>query len=228
MISDARKLYRAIWENPDDDTPRLVFADKLDEMGGEKHAARARLIRLQILGGDDPPADDAECSAIVAFWHERWYPRKSGPLEAGKTTYRRGFVAEYVVDLPAFRGDGDKLLGMLESVVQFFPTLTAFKIEGVLPVHSDFRLNDVSAVVNVYSFSAGTPHRFLPDEVFNPLDAHAVHRELLEVCEGYAPEVGTGRLRVEADTAEDALARFGQMLAAHCRREMGLPEAKTL
>lgn len=226
MSSDARKLYRAIWENPDDDTPRLVFADKLDEMGGEKHAARARLIRLQILGGDDPPADDAECAAIVAFWHERWYPRRSGPLEAGKTTYRRGFVAEYAVDLPSFRGDGDTLLGMLESVVQFFPTLTAFRCEGIatIPAREGYDINGKPVyLANTYRLFPGQPIAWV--EGTEDFRKCFVHRELIDAIHG---REGATVLDVSGATVEEALARFGQMLAAHCRREMGLPEAHTL
>lgn len=41
-------LWRSILENPDDDTPRLVLADWLDEHGSKKNAARAAFIRLQV------------------------------------------------------------------------------------------------------------------------------------------------------------------------------------
>jgi uncharacterized protein (TIGR02996 family) len=44
-MSDREALMRAICENPDDDTPRLVFADWLDEHGEPE---RAEFIRVQI------------------------------------------------------------------------------------------------------------------------------------------------------------------------------------
>jgi uncharacterized protein (TIGR02996 family) len=46
--SDGAALLRAICANPEEDTPRLVYADWLDEQGGESNTARAAFIRLQI------------------------------------------------------------------------------------------------------------------------------------------------------------------------------------
>jgi uncharacterized protein (TIGR02996 family) len=51
-------LLQAAKEQPEDDTPRLVLADWLEENGDEEDAARAELIRLQCrldcLGAEDP------------------------------------------------------------------------------------------------------------------------------------------------------------------------------
>jgi uncharacterized protein (TIGR02996 family) len=47
-MTDRAALRRAVAANPDDDTPRLIYADLLDELGGAANAARARFIRLQI------------------------------------------------------------------------------------------------------------------------------------------------------------------------------------
>ncbi|HEV3384748.1 MAG TPA: TIGR02996 domain-containing protein, partial [Gemmata sp.] len=41
-MSDRDALHAAICANPDDDTPRLVFADWLDEHGEAKRAAYIR------------------------------------------------------------------------------------------------------------------------------------------------------------------------------------------
>jgi uncharacterized protein (TIGR02996 family) len=46
--SDLDALYRAILANPAEDTPRLMFADELDSIGGQKSAGRAKVIRLSI------------------------------------------------------------------------------------------------------------------------------------------------------------------------------------
>lgn len=40
-------LLAAVLENPADDAARLVYADKLDELGGKRNEARAELIRVQ-------------------------------------------------------------------------------------------------------------------------------------------------------------------------------------
>src|SRR6516162_529357 len=45
--SQADVFLEAILENPDDDTPRLVYADWLDERGDSASAARAEFIRVQ-------------------------------------------------------------------------------------------------------------------------------------------------------------------------------------
>jgi uncharacterized protein (TIGR02996 family) len=53
---DGAALLAAIIAHPDEDTPRLVYADWLDEQGGESNAARAELIRLQIaVASKGPP-----------------------------------------------------------------------------------------------------------------------------------------------------------------------------
>jgi uncharacterized protein (TIGR02996 family) len=46
-MSDREGLFQAVLANPEDDTPRLVLADYLEEQGNEADAARARVIRLQ-------------------------------------------------------------------------------------------------------------------------------------------------------------------------------------
>lgn len=62
MLSDCDALLAAIRDHPEEDTPRLMFADWLDEQGGEEGAARAEFIRLQCEltrladdGGDSQP-----------------------------------------------------------------------------------------------------------------------------------------------------------------------------
>jgi uncharacterized protein (TIGR02996 family) len=54
-MTDRDALMRAILDQPADDTPRLAFADWLEEHGGTAGAARAEFIRLQIaLAGGAP------------------------------------------------------------------------------------------------------------------------------------------------------------------------------
>lgn len=48
-MDDLEALRRAIVLHPRDDTPRLMYADKLDELGGEKNTRYAEFIRLQIV-----------------------------------------------------------------------------------------------------------------------------------------------------------------------------------
>jgi uncharacterized protein (TIGR02996 family) len=46
-MSDEKALLAAIWEHPHEDTPRLMYADWLDEQGDPAKADRAELIRIQ-------------------------------------------------------------------------------------------------------------------------------------------------------------------------------------
>jgi uncharacterized protein (TIGR02996 family) len=77
-MSDEKALLAAIWEHPYEDTPRLMYADWLDEQGGESNTARAELIRAQCtldqLDGDDPRYDDLEKRAgeIRNKWEKAW------------------------------------------------------------------------------------------------------------------------------------------------------------
>lgn len=49
-----KALYHAICANPEDDTPRLVFADLLDETGNARNQLRAQFIRTQIALATQP------------------------------------------------------------------------------------------------------------------------------------------------------------------------------
>jgi uncharacterized protein (TIGR02996 family) len=92
--TDRDAFLRAIWESPDDDSPRLVFADWLDEHG---EPDRAELIRAQChlerLPGTSPDLADAARRAAEALARFRSSPRfvEPGPW-ATDYLYRRGFV----------------------------------------------------------------------------------------------------------------------------------------
>lgn len=64
---------RAICENPDDDAPRLIYADWLDENGD---ADRAEFIRLQIEIGVNDAVDvlsaRLRCDELLKKNHDRW------------------------------------------------------------------------------------------------------------------------------------------------------------
>src|SRR5947209_4054416 len=105
---------RAVLENPDDDAPRLIFADWLEERGDP----RGPFIRLQCalerLGPADPARADLEDEARVLLdkHEEEW----AAPLRgvASEWRFRRGFVEE--VALPA-----DVFVGRGEAVLRSFP-----------------------------------------------------------------------------------------------------------
>jgi uncharacterized protein (TIGR02996 family) len=86
-----------IRDDPDDDTPRLILADWLEEHGDEGDRARAELIRVQVerarLSPNDPrqPELRQREEHLILSWRLHW----SGPL-AGRVrflNYHRGTVA---------------------------------------------------------------------------------------------------------------------------------------
>jgi uncharacterized protein (TIGR02996 family) len=94
-MTDGPAFFRAIEADPDDDTPRLVFADWLDEQGGAANAARAEFIRVQCEEYREPN------SARSQSLHERAYHLLSAhgsawaagwPLKLHNPTYTRGFL----------------------------------------------------------------------------------------------------------------------------------------
>jgi uncharacterized protein (TIGR02996 family) len=102
-----------ILENPEDDAPRLVYADWLDEHG---EGERAEFIRTQIelarLGEDHPRR--AELAAVeevlLRDYGEAWL----GPLAefVSEPTFRRGFVESANVGVRQFLSNGTLLFSL--------------------------------------------------------------------------------------------------------------------
>ena len=104
MTDTEAALLAAIAAMPDEDTPRLVYADYLDERGGEAAAARAEFIRLQVmLSQVEPDADEAADARLRAGeLCERFADAWGFPPAGDPPWYavRRGFVGELVIDFP--------------------------------------------------------------------------------------------------------------------------------
>jgi uncharacterized protein (TIGR02996 family) len=90
---------QAILDAPDDDTPRLVYADWLMEHGGPAEQVRAEFIRVQVelarIPGDDPrrPALEMRQEELLAAHEAEWL--EEVPKWARKDAmFRRGFVDE--------------------------------------------------------------------------------------------------------------------------------------
>ncbi|MFO0842539.1 MAG: TIGR02996 domain-containing protein [Gemmataceae bacterium] len=99
--------------HPDDDTPRLVLADWLEEHGDGHAAARAEFIRVQVelarLGKDDPGHDELRRreEVLLAAHRDHWL----GPL-AGVVTdavWVRGFPQRMKLGVRAFMDNADEI-----------------------------------------------------------------------------------------------------------------------
>src|SRR5438874_337468 len=97
-------LLRAIRESPDDDAPRLVYADWLEEHGDPDRAAfvRAR-VRLARLSPRDPARAPlgATAAALLKRHGRRW--REGLPRWAAtKARYERGFLETVTASIQQF------------------------------------------------------------------------------------------------------------------------------
>jgi uncharacterized protein (TIGR02996 family) len=103
-MSEREALMRAICDNPDDDTPRLVFADWLDENGEPE---RAEFIRVQVnrsrsKSGAARDSLDTRLAELLTTNRTAWIaqlPHNPGWVWGD---FVRGFVAELSVN---FRAD---------------------------------------------------------------------------------------------------------------------------
>lgn len=82
MLSDRLLLLRAIRANPDDDTPRLIYADWLQENGED---ARAEFIRLQI--------HEPRNRRVSELFHANWRAWMPEPM-VGCAFFKRGFIED--------------------------------------------------------------------------------------------------------------------------------------
>jgi len=103
-MTDRAAFLAAIAAAPDDDLPRLVFADWLDERGD---AARAEFVRLQCAAARGELADHDRIAALEAEHGTAWL----GPLArvAFQVEFRRGVVEHAVLSARAFLAHGPSL-----------------------------------------------------------------------------------------------------------------------
>jgi uncharacterized protein (TIGR02996 family) len=117
-MHDRDALLRAIVANPDDDAPRLVFADWLDEHGDPD---RAEFIRVQCELGRLVMGTQAAFARYAAIQTRSWAlfqaHRPRWRLEFGRLTaepemhlwYRRGMAAKVVCPVEYFLAHGERL-----------------------------------------------------------------------------------------------------------------------
>jgi uncharacterized protein (TIGR02996 family) len=121
-------FFHTFQQDPDDDAPRLVYADWLDDRGDDASATRAELIRVQVELVRLPPpspraAELGDRQAEMLEWGERrWVGAWAGVLDGW--TFRRGLVE-------AVRLDASVFLDRAADLFAAFPTLTVVKLRRV-------------------------------------------------------------------------------------------------
>jgi uncharacterized protein (TIGR02996 family) len=102
-MTDADALRRAVLDRPDDDTPRLAYADFLDETG---EPDRAAFVRLQCEAAraepDSPPARAAaeKAARLLAANSDHW--TRELPRGVIRPEFVRGFVERVTFDVALF------------------------------------------------------------------------------------------------------------------------------
>ena len=120
-MSDVMGFLQAIRAQPEEDTPRLVFADWLDEQGDEANHARAEFIRVQVeaaalarLPHPDmaTPAEVDDLARRAERIRHQWLPQWAGLRWAGgwpallnDPEFTRGFVDHVMTTGNQFRAE---------------------------------------------------------------------------------------------------------------------------
>ena len=106
-MSDEAAFLRAICEHPDEDTPRLVYADWLDEQGGEVNTNWAELIRDQVCPG-------GEHRTVYYLsdkrWLRTWATRFRFPTEWVFDGWQRGFPSRLIAPARTLLAEWDRVL----------------------------------------------------------------------------------------------------------------------
>jgi uncharacterized protein (TIGR02996 family) len=130
MMKQEDAFLQAICDNPDDDTPRLGYADWLDDHGDEAGRARAAFIRAQIELARLPALDDsAEMGArrrrlrigeaqLLKTYGRTWlkpFRSRSGVLRGSnvRAQFHRGFIERLALPIARFIKEGKALTAKL-------------------------------------------------------------------------------------------------------------------
>lgn len=103
-MSEIESFLAAIVRRPDDDLPRLIFADYLDETGD---CVRAEFIRMQCAAARGEEVPESRINELEGDHRDEWL----APLGPGvyHAEFRRGFAEHLVMSARDFVRDGGKI-----------------------------------------------------------------------------------------------------------------------
>jgi uncharacterized protein (TIGR02996 family) len=135
-MTDRDALYAAICANPDEDTPRLAFADYLDEQGGKENTTRAAYIRAAIRYAREETWTKAwrelrdQTQRVENRYRDRaqkqnlpWVTHLKGRIIAWE--FDRGFIGHVTVYAKRFVAEGQKFFEQDPICSVKFAKLTA-------------------------------------------------------------------------------------------------------
>ncbi len=126
--ADEHGFLTAIVANPDDDAPRLIYADWLDERNHDDDAARAAFIRLQCrlespsIRAQERRQLESAAKAILQNYEKKW----AQPLRAIKGVrsyrFRRGFLDSITISATTFVKNAPKIFEAAPTIRSaYFP-----------------------------------------------------------------------------------------------------------
>ena len=183
----------AIREHPDDDAPRLIYADWLDEHGEPE---RAEFIRLQIaaaeLPEDDPRACDLNIRAeeILAEHETNWLGEWSQRLV--RWTFWRGFLDSVTVEAEQFLRYGKALFQEFPVEGITFVGRDGGAVESIFP--AILLWNPVLEQVRSLQIAAHSPPPTVWANELATLPAFSGLRELFLSDEGHLGEPPFGQM----------------------------------
>lgn len=143
-MSDEQALLAAVIASPDDDLPRLVYADWLDE---HHQSARAEFIRLQIerssLSASDPRFAElrARETKILKQYKKPWATDLRTAFPGCEIEFRRGFAAVLRTTL--------QQLGRYERHLPLLPFLDEIQLTEVYPSYYFRNPNTLAALASL-------------------------------------------------------------------------------
>lgn len=102
MISEQEALLRAVLERPEDDLPRLILADYLEETGEPANVARAESMRIMLTKGWTTYNLYGGVSFLFCLYSNGVYLEK--PDRCTSATVSRGFISRIECTLAEFMG----------------------------------------------------------------------------------------------------------------------------
>jgi uncharacterized protein (TIGR02996 family) len=149
-MTEREALQKAVCENPDDDTPRLVFADWLDENGEPE---RAEFIRVQIeLTSNSHPDENRILRARESELLEKHAGAWTDPLAgywldwSGKPySFSRGFVEHLELEATTFTARGEELFRLTPLRSVHFPDEEWYEELAACPLLLRLRRLDLTA-----------------------------------------------------------------------------------
>lgn len=132
--AERRALLRSIFDAPEDDLPRLIYADWLEEHGQPERAEYIRLgIEIESVANlyslsDGPLLDLYERSKHLSYGKEQWFWPLYGPdYSEVQSEVRRGFIVKILSPFSAIENHGSN--NIVEELLKEHP-ITEVRLMG--------------------------------------------------------------------------------------------------